>query len=310
MESWINEWIKQYLQGLSSAEYHFQITLLFLFLCFIFYRIYKTHHRYRFINDTPTSKIASAAQGYVELKGLGEMMPGLTTKSPFSGRSCLWYQCKVEIRKKTGGYKIWSEQSTELSDELFHLHDDTAVCVVIPEGADVIPSEEIYWYGSHYQAKYQGRLKSWWFNRYIGFGKYRFTEKLITVADSLYVIGLFKSVAKNSESETLRKEVNSLVDSWKKQPEKYLKSFDFDNNGKIQKNEWHKIRQYAVHKIRKRKQKFFYNTLQKPKEKNQPFIISTVSERQLLKIKYRNLTLYLLVFFLVLPIFIIALKVH
>ena len=310
MKFWGHEWVNEYWQGLSSAEYHLQITFILLFLCFIFYRIYKTHQRYRFINDTATSNIASAAQGYVELKGLGEMMPGPVTKSPFSGRSCLWYQCKVEVRKKTGKYKIWSEQSNEISDEIFYLQDATGNCVILPEGAHVIPSEVNYWYGSHSQANYQGRLKSSWYSRYIGLGNYRFSEKLITVADPLFVIGLFKSVAKNSESESLRKEVNELVASWKKQPDKYLKSFDFDNNGKIQKHEWKKIRLYAVNKITKSQQKTLYNTLQKPVEKNQPFIISALSEQQLLKIKYRNLALYLLLFLFTLTFFIIAIKAH
>ena len=306
----MKSWIVEYIQGLSSAEYHLQLTILFLFLCFLFYNIYKTHRRYRFINDTATSKIASAAQGYVELKGLGESMPGISIKSPFSGRNCLWYQCKVEKKDKTGKYKSWTDYSSEVSDGLFHLQDDTAACVIIPEGAYVIPSEKNYWYGNSYHAKYQGRLKSWWFNRYIGFGNYRFTEKLITVADSLYVIGMFKSVMKNSESETLQKEVNELVESWKKKPNLYLKSFDKDNNGKIQKQEWNKVRQYALHEITKRKQIFLYNTLQKPDEKNQPFIISAVAEQQLLSNKNRHLTFYVVLFLALLSLFIIAIKTH
>lgn len=303
-------WINEYVQGLSSAEYHLQITLLALFLCFLFYTIYKTHHRYRFINDTATSKITSAAQGYVELKGLGEMMPGQVITSPFSRRRCLWYQCIVEKRVKTGKHSVWSEQSNDISDELFNLHDETGVCVIIPEGAYVIPSEELRWTGSSYQAKYQGRLKSGWLSHFTGFGNYRFTEKLITVADTLYVIGLFKSVEKNSDSESLHKQVNVLVNSWKKQPGKYLKSFDFDNNGKIQKQEWEKIRQYALKKIRKEQQQIFHHTIQKPEEKNQPFVISAVSEQELLKKTLWFLSLYSVLFIFLLMIFISAIKAH
>lgn len=305
----MNSWVIEYIQGLSSAEYHLQITLIFLFLCFILYKLYKTYHLYRFINDTATSKISSAAQGYVELKGLGENFPGITTKSPFSGRTCLWFYCKIEKRQKTGKYKSWTEESVEISDELFKLQDDTADCVILPEGAEVIPSEENYWYGRNYQEKYKGRLKTSWLNRYIGYGNYRFTEKLITVADPLYIVGLFKSVEKNSESESFHKKVNSLIENWKLNPDKNLKVFDLDNNGKIQKQEWKIIRQYAVQEIRKQQQDLFINTVKKPKELNQPYIISALSEEQLLKIKYRKLIIYLIIFFMFFSIFIIALKV-
>lgn len=49
-----------------------------------------------------TSKIRSASQGYVELKGSGEFMPGDDILSPFSGNRCLWYQCTVDRKQKQG----------------------------------------------------------------------------------------------------------------------------------------------------------------------------------------------------------------
>ena len=302
-------WIYEYIDGLSPAEYHFQVSLLFIFFCFLIFKIYKTYHRYRFISDTATSKITSAAQGYVELKGLGEMMPGMELVSPFSHRRCLWYQCIVEKRNTTGKYTGWSEQSNETSDDIFLLKDDTSECLIIPEGAFVIPSEESFWYGSSSHDKTRGRLKSWLMSRYIGFGSYRFTEKLITVADPLYAIGLFKSVEKNSELNNLSKQVNNLVDQWKKNPLKYLKKYDVDN-GKIQKQEWKLIRQAAIAKIRENQQQTLIHILKNTTEKNQPFIISALSEKQLLIRKFRIIMLYLILCFVILIILINAIKYY
>lgn len=301
-------WIDEYIKGLSSAEYHLQVSLLFIFLLFLIVRIYKTYHLYRFINDTATSKIASAAQGYVEIKGLGELIPGLDITSPFSHRYCLWYQCIVEKKNRSGKYSTWSEQTNELSDQLFHLKDDTGECVIIPEGAIVIPSEEIIWYGSSYQAKSRGKLKSGWLSRYIGFGSYRFTEKIITVAEPLYVSGLFKSIEKNRDLNSFSNQVEELIKNWKKEPQKNLRQFDLDNNGKIQKQEWDLVRKQTIEEIRDKQQKSFLHIVQNTVENNQPFIISALSEEALKRKKLRNLSLYFVSFLFLLITLITAIK--
>ena len=301
-------WIDEYIKGLSSAEYHLQVSLLFIFLLFLIIRIYKTYHRYRFINDTATSKIASAAQGYVELKGLGELIPGLEITSPFSYRRCLWYQCIVEKKNRSGKYTTWSEQTNEVSDQLFYLKDNTAECVIIPEGAFVVPSEEIIWYGSSYQEKSRGKLKSWWFSRYIGFGSYRFTEKIITVAEPLYVSGLFKSIQKNSDLNSTEKQVEELIKIWKKESQKKLRQFDLDNNGKIQKQECKLVRKRAVEEIREKQQQYFVHIVKKSEEINQPFIISALSEEALKRKKLRILSIYLVLFCFLLITLITAIK--
>src|SRR4051794_20610189 len=46
--------------------------------------------RYRQIHDLPTSKVASAAQGYVELFGRSAQMADAPVSSPFTGVPCCW----------------------------------------------------------------------------------------------------------------------------------------------------------------------------------------------------------------------------
>lgn len=61
-----------------------------------FWAWYANLKRYRTVADTPTSRIASAPQGYVELVGRGQQPPGAGLLSPISGLPCLWYRYRVE----------------------------------------------------------------------------------------------------------------------------------------------------------------------------------------------------------------------
>ena len=306
----MEKWIADYLQGLSPAEFNFQISLLFLALGFLLFKTYQAHRRYRFVSDTATSRIASAAQGYVELKGLGELMPGDQILSPFSQRRCLWYQCIVERKKRHGKNTVWVEESNEISDHLFHLQDETGVCVVMPEGAHIVPSENHVWYGNHLAARQQAKHRAGRFSRYMGYGRYRFTEKLITIADALYVIGWFQTHQNIPSTRSISSQVESLLAKWKQQPAKYLKPFDLDGNAKIQQQEWKLIRSRAEQEVRKHYPTSVHHTISKPQQINHPFIISTQPEQQLLKRKRGLMLLYLVIFFLLLYVFLTAIKLH
>jgi len=63
-----------------------------------FYAAFRFLFRLRLIEDTPTSLIRSAAQGYVELQGRGELLPGPPIVAPLTGLPCVWYRFKVEER--------------------------------------------------------------------------------------------------------------------------------------------------------------------------------------------------------------------
>ena len=52
--------------------------------------------RARWIEDTPTSRIRSAAQGLVELNGMLDAGGHEPLRSPLSNKPCLWYRFRVE----------------------------------------------------------------------------------------------------------------------------------------------------------------------------------------------------------------------
>ncbi len=297
------QWLSEYLYGLSPAELNFFTLVLFITILFSLYKIYQTHHQYRFIQDTATSRIASAAQGYVELKGLAELLPESKIISPFSHRKCIWYQCKVEVKKTTGKRSHWVEESNQISEDIFLIQDDTGECIVIPEQAEVIPSYQRVWHGKHLQASHINPKNSS-LSGFIGMGNYRFTEKMIFVADTLYVLGDFKSVTKNPDAHTIQQKVKELIRHWKIQPMRFLKPFDLDGDGKIQNNEWAEIKRHAEYKVREQNQQSVIHTIRKPQEKNHPFLISTIDEPVLLGKKRLSLILYVMLFFVMLTVLI------
>ncbi len=297
------QWLSEYIYELSPAEYNFFTLVLFMAVLFSLYKIYQTHQRYRFIQDTATSRIASAAQGYVELKGLAELLPESKIVSPFSQRKCIWYQCKVEVKKTTGKRSHWIEESNQVSEEIFLIKDDTGACVVIPEQAEVIPSHQRVWYGNGLQASHLNPEDSA-LSGFTGMGNYRFTEKMILVADTLYILGDFESIRKNPDAQTIQQQAKELIRHWKIQPMRFLKPFDRDGNGKIQKNEWNEIKRHAELKVMQQNQQSVIHTIRKPLEKNHPFLISTISELELLNKKRLSLILYVMLFFVMLTVLI------
>ncbi|MGD2171710.1 MAG: hypothetical protein PVF80_06365, partial [Gammaproteobacteria bacterium] len=80
--------LKSEILGLSNSDYTVIYAVLAAILLFLLYFAYNAFRRFRYMDGTATSKIRSAAQGHVELKGLGEFLPEDTIISPFSGRRC------------------------------------------------------------------------------------------------------------------------------------------------------------------------------------------------------------------------------
>ena len=134
----MRQWFESEVRQLSDVEYSTRLIFMAALSALLLYRTYATYRRYRFMSGRATSRIRSASQGYVELKGRGEFMPGNEMLSPFSGSRCLWYQCTLDRKQKQGKRTIWTNILDEISDNLFHLVDNTGVCVIDPENAHVI----------------------------------------------------------------------------------------------------------------------------------------------------------------------------
>ena len=121
-----------------------------------FYVAFRFVRRARIMEDTPTSKVRSAAQGYVELNGTAELLPGTPIVAPLTGTRCTWYRYKVQEKQRKHDARghartEWRTVAQGVSDDLFLVVDDTGSCIVDPEGAAVTPSANDLWYGDSRQ---------------------------------------------------------------------------------------------------------------------------------------------------------------
>ena len=182
-------------------------------------------NRLRAIRDTPTSKIASAAQGYVELTGRGHPF-GEPLLGKLSLLPCLWYRYKVERRES--GSK-WKAMDSGESYNTFVLRDDSGECVVDPEQAEILTRHHDQWHD----------------------GDYRYTEWKLIEHDSLYVIGQFRTQSGGSVEFDSHAELNALLAEWKKDMPSLLKRFDLDNDSTLNDQEWMLARSAASREVAK-----------------------------------------------------------
>src|SRR5512142_1540696 len=126
-----------------------------------------TYRRARAVDDTPTSKIASAAQGYTELVGRGRPLSGVPLVSPLRHVECLWYRYLVERRNKDS----WQNESSGESDASFIVDDGSGECLVDPVGAEILPVQTETWTESDH----------------------RYTEWTLMREEQIYALGRFET---------------------------------------------------------------------------------------------------------------------
>ncbi|MCW8825570.1 MAG: E3 ubiquitin ligase family protein [Gammaproteobacteria bacterium] len=265
-------------------------TLLLLVTLVSLYLVFRFHHRMRMISDTPTSKIRSAAQGYVELEGEGLLMKGSDLRSPLSGLPCLWYKYKVE--KKVVSYDSkgrrqtrWKTIDSGRSESLFLIRDETGDCVIDPDGAEVKPNSSVTWYSDY--AGWRGPLpKS---GGLISFGgkEYRLSESRIDIGSDLYLLGRFASVGGLHDLPNSREELRQILVEWKRDPKTLLQRFDRDGDGQIDEKEWQATVKEAKKEVAQLRAEMAAQPLThmigKPVNSRRPFIISTISQQDMVK---------------------------
>lgn len=231
-------------------------------------------NRLRTIRDTPTSKIASAAQGYVELAGrgypFGEPLLGQLSRLP-----CLWYRYRIEQRNTENEWKTTDKGE---SDGTFILRDETGECVVDPEQAEILTRHRDQWRD----------------------GDYRYTEWKLIEHDSLYVIGQFRTQGGSSLEFNTREEIGVLLAEWKKDMPALLKRFDLDGNGMLDMQEWMLARSAARREVAKMRceaeAQADINIISRPRN-GELFLVSNLDQVRLLRRYLLWSWAHLLIFF-------------
>jgi hypothetical protein len=246
-----------------------------------FYAAYRFLRRARLIEDTPTSLLRSAAQGYVQIEGNARHMPGPEIISPISMRRCVWWRYRIEeLRSKSDGKTEWETLESGGSDDLFLLVDHTGDCIVDPEGAEVLPSISRTWRGYTPRPQFFPERTRW-----IDFGRYRYQEHLVLVGDSMYATGWFRTESAQQEFNDAG-EVRELLAEWKRDRHEMLRRFDANGDGQIDMQEWETARRAAFDQVRaqqvERASDPDLNVLSAPPT-GQPFVLSTAPRDRLVR---------------------------
>lgn len=215
--------------------------------------------RARTIADIPTSNIASAAQGYIELQGWASNKPEYYLVGK-SGMTCVWFRC-ISFRKD--GNNRWHEFDRQSSESIFELADNSGgVCLIDPEHAEVVSNHQRTWY--------QDEMK--------------FVEDLLIPGQPLYVLGELTTLAPDHGATTIAGEVSHLLKSWKQDPDGLLQHFDSNRDGKIDLQEWELARQAAHRQVMTQNHHFQrqpgIHLMARPKNRRL-FLISNLAPQQL-----------------------------
>jgi len=250
----------------------------------------------RLIEDTPTSRVRSAAQGYVELTGRGRPLDGTKNLGPLTQRPCVWWRYRVSKKEQTGRSRgeNWRSVSSGESVLPFLLDDGTGHCIIQPDGAEVISSESTTWYGDTpwpTAAPGHGRMAT---------RDYRYVEERIYEQELLYVLGEFRSHGPQ-EGADLQAAAAALLVEWKDDQSKLIERFDADGDGRISLEEWERARAEARRTVEKQVQERppveTLNVVGKPAG-DQLFMLAALPPGDLVK-RYRRRALFAFVGFVV-----------
>ncbi|MBR9812295.1 hypothetical protein GYB61_00385 [bacterium] len=257
------------------------------------------YKRGRIFADTPTSRIRSASQGYVELQGHAALMDGPPIVSPLTGTRCVWWQYEVEERRTTvvnGKRRTrWVTIRRGRSDSLFLLHDDTGECIVDPEAAKVVTHNRQRWRGHSPMPRMdqQGGFFS-------SMGRYRYTERRLHTDDPLYAIGQFRTDGTHHDFDENAARRDLLAD-WKRDENALLERFDTNNDGEIDLTEWEAVRAAALKTVRAQLTDRAANpdihVLCRPADRR-PYVLSTKPEADLTRAALWSAGLWFSVFLL------------
>lgn len=294
LAQWLSELARNIHQS-DPAAVSIAVAVLAAGCAFCSWRTWRNVSHIRLIEDTPTAKIRSAHQGYVELEGVGKLMDGPPIVAKLSGLPCVWFRYKIEEQVKTqhkGHTQTrWQVIDKGESTETFWLQDDTGRVVVDPEGADVTSRHKDSWRSSSMLGGMARRPTgvSSFFTSNMGSGSYRLTEERINSGEQLYALGLLKSVSSYTSQPTVDEDVREMLKDWKQDQPTLLQRFDLNKDGKIDEKEWMLARSQARRDVMKNRQEQVIHSadglsvLGPTRDGSRPYILSAFTQAELTK---------------------------
>ncbi|HHQ14976.1 MAG TPA: hypothetical protein ENK16_08085, partial [Chromatiales bacterium] len=149
---------------------------------FSLFRVWRLLDNMAWIRAAATARTRSASQGYIELSGHAQAIPGPPTVAPLSRRDCLWYEFTTSGFARDVFTLIPRE--TGHSDAIFHLEDTSGRCIIDPDGARVFAAHRDIWFGDTHRPEMRsfGWKLEWmgWLHR-----RMQYREQRIEAGDRL-----------------------------------------------------------------------------------------------------------------------------
>jgi hypothetical protein len=238
----------------------------------------------RHLLDTPTSKIRSAAQGYVEFYGVLHEAADHQLSAPLTSTPCLWWRYKIEEYQADDNKRSWRTLESGSSEAWLRLVDSTGNCMIDPRGAEVRPLTREVWKGS--QRHPLGLAKTGWGAFFSSGESYRYTEERLHVGQPLYAIGDFRSSGGGRQGLDLDAAKGAVIREWKGDFNGLLQRFDSDSNGQLDEREWSRVQLAAgleaEDRHRQQSVQPVLHHLGKPAEA-QPFVLACAGEDELVR---------------------------
>ncbi len=186
------------------------------------------------IAGTATSRVATAAKGYVELAGVARAIGAEPLLDPVTHRPCLWFHVVTERRHWYEPQK-WRIVKQATSSRPLVLEDPSGSCAIDVTRADmehVGPAETI--------------RVSW---------GVRHRLRRIVNGNRLYALGHLERLGGGSGDAPLSGDMAANLDvqqrtaavlrDWKRNPARLAERFDTDRDGRIDAEEWERVRTEA-----------------------------------------------------------------
>ncbi|MBV1932216.1 MAG: E3 ubiquitin ligase family protein [Porticoccaceae bacterium] len=283
-------------------KYLFWGAVLLLATLYCLYLTFRSFKKARLIEDMPTSLVRSASQGFTELIGVAKVHKDLLV-GPLTSSPCLWWKYSIEKYQRSGKSSSWVTIESGVSDKPFYIDDNSGLCLVMPEGADLTSQHKRRWRGRHRrplsapQDKLSGTSKTTSRNLLnilstdMSFGgRYRYTEHLIKDSDPLYVLGHFESDASGQRTLSVEKIAGNILRSWKQDFSKLLDQYDQNGDSKLDIAEWQVVetaaKQAALKQQNTNAARAPEHEIGKPAETGLPFLIGSEEQTSLSR-RYR-----------------------
>jgi len=217
--------------------------------------------RARAVANLATSRIGSAAQGYVEVMGRASVNPENLIFSPMSGVQCIWY--RYRLFTKDNSKEEWRQTDSGVSSATFEIRDETGACRVDPDHAEVVAPEVRTSYPD---------------------SETKLVEELLFGGRDIYVLGEFSTQGGAHSELSARDDVSSLLADWKADKASLMRRFDLDGNGELDMREWELARRLASKTVEQQHQAILAqpgeHQLRAPRD-GRLFLISALSPQKM-----------------------------